>query len=192
MDEKKSLENEGKRDLKRGVLGTWLVASYSIAANAPIAVATLYFVGIAGIAGGAMPLVILLSYLIYATTLIVVYEWSKDVASSYSYVAIMKKGLGSSLASFTVGYGYIYQYLVAGSAGFGILGLASFLYLISPSIASSMPWLWAVIATIVTLEVTLVMWLGVKPGGLLNLAIGLISIGFLILTSIVLIIYCRH
>ncbi len=91
-----------------------------------------------------------------------------------------------------MGYGYIYQYLVAGSAGFGILGLASFLYLISPSIASSMPWLWAVIATIVTLEVTLVMWLGVKPGGLLNLAIGLISIGFLILTSIVLIIYCRH
>ncbi len=46
MDEKKSLENEGKRDLKRGVLGTWLVASYSIAANAPIAVATLYFVAL--------------------------------------------------------------------------------------------------------------------------------------------------
>ncbi|ABP95973.1 MULTISPECIES: APC family permease [Metallosphaera] len=187
MDEKKKLENEAQPSLKKDVLGTWLVASYGIAANAPIAVATLYFVGIAGIAGGAMPLVVLLSYLIYATTLIVIYEWSKDVASSYGYVAIMKKGLNSSLAAFTVGYGYIYQYLVAGTAGFGILGLASFLYLISPSIASTMPWLWALITVILTLEVTLVMWLGVKPGGLLNLVIGLFSIGFLVVTSISLI-----
>lgn len=48
MDEKKKLENEAQPSLKRDVLGTWLVASYGIAANAPIAVATLYFVGIAG------------------------------------------------------------------------------------------------------------------------------------------------
>ncbi|QKR00200.1 APC family permease [Metallosphaera tengchongensis] len=187
MDQNKGVENQKDTGLRRGVLGTWLVASYGIAANAPIAVATLYFVGIAGIAGGAMPLVVLLSYLIYATTLIVIYEWSKDIASSYSYVAIMKRGLNSSLASFSVGYGYIYQYLVAGSAGFGILGLASFLYLISPSIASSFPWLWALISLVLTAEVTLILWLGVKPGGMLNLAIGLISILFLILTSLALI-----
>ncbi|MCH4815124.1 MAG: APC family permease [Saccharolobus sp.] len=173
--------------MRKGVLGTWLVASYKIAANAPIAVATLYFVGLAGLVGGAMPLTVILSYLIYATTLIVIYEWSKEIATSYGYVAMIKKGLGSSLASFTVGYGYIYQYLVAGTAGFGILGISSFIYLISPSIASSMPWLWAAIVIIVTIEITTIMWLGVKPGGLLNLIIGLISIGFLIVTSIVLI-----
>jgi len=177
-----------KRELKREVLGTWLVASYGIAANAPIAVATLYFVGIAGLAGGSMPLVTVLSYLIYATTLLVVYEWSKDIAASYGYVAMIKKGLNSSLAAFTVGYGYIYQYLVAGAAGFGVLGVASFLYLVSPSIASSMPWLWAVISVIVTLETTLIMWLGVKPGGMINLIVGLISIAYLIVTSIALII----
>ncbi|ACP35314.1 amino acid permease-associated region [Sulfolobus islandicus L.S.2.15] len=183
MDEEKKNVSE----LRKGVLGTWLVASYGIAANAPIAVATLYFVGLAGLVGGAMPLTVILSYLIYATTLIVIYEWSKEIAASYGYVAMIKKGLGSSLASFTVGYGYIYQYLVAGTAGFGILGIASFIYLISPSIASSMPWLWAAIVIIVTIEITTIMWLGVKPGGLLNLIIGLISIGFLIVTSIVLI-----
>ncbi|QPG51177.1 APC family permease [Saccharolobus solfataricus] len=183
MDEEKKNVSE----LRKGVLGTWLVASYGIAANAPIAVATLYFVGLAGLVGGAMPLTVVLSYLIYATTLIVIYEWSKEIAASYGYVAIIKKGLGSSLASFSVGYSYIYQYLVAGTAGFGILGIASFIYLISPSIASSMPWLWAAIVAIVTIEITTIMWLGVKPGGLLNLVIGLISIGFLIITSIVLI-----
>ncbi|ACP45470.1 amino acid permease-associated region [Sulfolobus islandicus Y.G.57.14] len=183
MDEEKKNVSE----LRKGVLGTWLVASYGIAANALIAVATLYFVGLAGLVGGAMPLTVILSYLIYATTLIVIYEWSKEIAASYGYVAMIKKGLGSSLASFTVGYGYIYQYLVAGTAGFGILGIASFIYLISPSIASSMPWLWAAIVIIVTIEITTIMWLGVKPGGLLNLIIGLISIGFLIVTSIVLI-----
>jgi amino acid transporter len=183
MDEEKKNVSE----LRKGVLGTWLVASYGIAANAPIAVATLYFVGLAGLVGGAMPLTVILSYLIYATTLIVIYEWSKEIAASYGYVAMIKKGLDSSLASFTVGYGYIYQYLVAGTAGFGILGIASFIYLISPSIASSMPWLWAAIVIIVTIEITTIMWLGVKPGGLLNLIIGLISIGFLIVTSIVLI-----
>lgn len=180
-------EKKNVSELRKGVLGTWLVASYGIAANAPIAVATLYFVGLAGLVGGAMPLTVILSYLIYATTLIVIYEWSKEIAASYGYVAMIKKGLGSSLASFTVGYGYIYQYLVAGTAGFGILGIASFIYLISPSIASSMPWLWAAIVIIVTIEITTIMWLGVKPGGLLNLVIGLISIGFLIITSIVLI-----
>ncbi|ACP55158.1 APC family permease [Saccharolobus islandicus] len=188
MDEEKKNVSE----LRKGVLGTWLVASYGIAANAPIAVATLYFVGLAGLVGGAMPLTVILSYLIYATTLIVIYEWSKEIAASYGYVAMIKKGLGSSLASFTVGYGYIYQYLVAGTAGFGILGIASFIYLISPSIASSMPWLWAAIVIIVTIEITTIMWLGVKPGGLLNLIIGLISIGFLIVTSIVLIVGAKN
>ncbi|ACP37971.1 APC family permease [Saccharolobus islandicus] len=185
-------EKKNVSELRKGVLGTWLVASYGIAANAPIAVATLYFVGLAGLVGGAMPLTVILSYLIYATTLIVIYEWSKEIAASYGYVAMIKKGLGSSLASFTVGYGYIYQYLVAGTAGFGILGIASFIYLISPSIASSMPWLWAAIVIIVTIEITTIMWLGVKPGGLLNLIIGLISIGFLIVTSIVLIVGAKN
>ena len=132
MEDKKS--DLQKSELRREVLGTWLVASYGIAANAPIAVATLYFVGLAGLVGGAMPLTVLLSYLIYATTLVVIYEWSKEIAASYGYVAMIKKGLKSSLAAFTVGYGYIYQYLIAGAAGFGILGLASFIYLISPSI----------------------------------------------------------
>ncbi|ARM76928.1 APC family permease [Acidianus manzaensis] len=179
--------DEKRNEIRRGVLGTWLVASYGIAANAPIAVATLYFVGIAGLAGGALPLITLLSYIIYATTLVIIYEWSKDIASAYSFVAIVKKGLGSSLASFTVGYGYLYQYLVSGAAGFGILGIASFLYLINPSIQSTMPWLWAVIVTIITIEVTLLMWFGVKPGGMLNLIVGLVSIGFLIITSLILI-----
>ncbi|BAB67663.1 APC family permease [Sulfurisphaera tokodaii] len=186
MEDKKS--DLQKPELKRDVLGTWLVASYGIAANAPIAVATLYFVGLAGLVGGAMPLTVLLSYLIYATTLVVIYEWSKEIAASYGYVAMIKKGLNSSLAAFTVGYGYIYQYLIAGAAGFGILGLASFIYLISPSIQVTMPWLWALIVVIVTAEITLIMWLGVKPGGILNLIIGLISIGFLIITSLYLIV----
>jgi len=186
MVEKKEVKKSS--EIKRGVLSTWLVASYGIAANAPIAVATLYFVGLAGLVGGAMPLTVVLSYLIYATTLVVIYEWSKDIASAYSYVAIAKKGLGSSLAAFSVGYGYIYQYLVAGASGFGVLGLASFLYLISPSIQTTMPWLWALITVIITAEITLLMWFGVKPGGMLNLAVGMFSIAFLIVTSIALII----
>ncbi|MEM3293360.1 MAG: APC family permease [Metallosphaera sp.] len=176
-----------RKELKRDVLSTWLVASYGLAANAPIAVATLYFVGIAGLVGGSMPLVTVLSYLAYATTTIIVFEWSKDIASAYSYVAIMKKGFNSSLAAFTVGYGYLYQYLVAGASGFGILGLASFLYLISPSTQTTIPWLWAVLVLVITIETTVVLWLGVKPGGILNLVISLLSILFLIITSLVLI-----
>ena len=46
MVEKKEVKKSS--EIKRGVLSTWLVASYGIAANAPIAVATLYFVGLAG------------------------------------------------------------------------------------------------------------------------------------------------
>ncbi|MGC8568604.1 MAG: APC family permease [Nitrososphaeria archaeon] len=116
------------------------------------------------------------------------YEWSKEIASAYGYVAMIKRGLRSSLAAFVAGYGYIYQYWVAGAAGFGILGVSSFLYLISPSTASSMPWLWAVLVVVSTLIVTYMMWRGVKIGGVVSLIYSMITVVFLIITSAILVI----
>jgi len=179
---------QNSKELKREVLGVWELAAYSMAANAPIAVAVLYFTGVAGIAGGSLPLVTILSGLLYLTTIIVIYQWSKEVASAYGYVAMIKKGLNSSLAAFVAGYGYIYQYWVAGAAGFGVLGVSSFLYLINPSYESTMPWLWAVLVILVSVIVGLAMWFGVKIGGRASLVLSLASIISLLTTSIYLII----
>ncbi len=179
---------QSSQELKREVLSAWELAGYGMAANAPIAVASLYFTGVAGIAGGALPLVVVFSGLLYLTTILVVYQWSQEVASAYGYVAMIKRGLNSSLASFVAGYGYIYQYWIAGAAGFGIMGVSSFLYLIAPAYESKMPWLWPLLVVISSAIVGYAMWRGVKIGGRSGLIMSLISIAFLILTSIYLII----
>ena len=45
----------------------------------------LFFVGIAGAVGGSMTLVIVLAFVIYSGMTLVTYEWSKEVASAYSW-----------------------------------------------------------------------------------------------------------
>ncbi|MGC8568603.1 MAG: hypothetical protein ACP5LW_01180 [Nitrososphaeria archaeon] len=58
---------QASSELKRDVLNTLELAAYGMAANAPIAVASLYFTGVAGLAGGALPLITLFSGILYLT-----------------------------------------------------------------------------------------------------------------------------
>jgi amino acid transporter len=172
--------------IRRNVLGVWTSLANGLAANAPAGVTALYFVGLAGLVGGATPLVVFLAWLIYLGMTLIVYEWSKVVASSAGWAAIQKKGLGKKFAFFG-GWSYWYYYL-SFTAGFGLLGFSSFAYVIFPSIGEAYPYLWIPITIAIMAETTYLMYRGVRPSSLYTLVTGLIEIFFLIATSIALII----
>lgn len=174
-------------ELKRNVLGVWTSLANGLAANAPAGVTALYFVGLAGLVGGSMPLDVLLAWLIYLAMTVVVYEWSKEVASAAGWAAIQRKGFNNSFLAFFAGWSYWYYYLTF-TAGFGLLGIATFAYLISPTIASSYPYLWIPILIVAMLETSLLMYRGVRPSSLYTLYTGLAEIAFIIITSVALVI----
>ena len=66
-------------ELKKGTISLSHAASNGLSANGPAAVTALYFVGVAGIVGGATPLVLLLAFLIYVGMSVVMYECSKII-----------------------------------------------------------------------------------------------------------------
>lgn len=187
MEIDKSEKENPDQSLRRGVLSPWLAMANALASNAPIAVTALYFTGLAGLVGGSLTLVVILAWLIYLSMTVVMYEWSKVIASSYSWAAIMKKGFGNSGFAFFSAWTYLYDYLTA-SAGFGVLGLTSFLYYIFPSFTQQYPWFWIPISLAISWETTFLMYEGIKPTSKYNLIAGLTEITFLIITSIVLLI----
>ena len=84
------------------------------------------------------------------------------------------------------GLGYWYYYTAA-AAGFGILGLSTFLPLLFPTLYSTYPWIWIPISIAVALETTLLMYLGIKTNSRYNLYTGLAEVSFILITSIILV-----
>jgi amino acid transporter len=184
---KESESFKKEEGLKHSVLSPWLAMANGLASNAPSAVTALYFVGLAAIVGGSLPLTETLAWLIYSSMTYVVYEWSKHVAASYGWAAIQKKGFNNSFISFVMGgLGYWYYYTAA-AAGFGILGLSTFLPLLFPTLYSTYPWIWIPISIAIALETTLLMYLGIKTNSRYNLYTGLAEVSFILITSIILV-----
>ncbi len=174
-------------DLKKGAISLWHALAQGLGMNGPAGVVALYYVGLAGLVGGAMPLDVLLAWLIYLAMTIPLYEWSKIVAASYSWAAIQKRAWGSGTSLFAaVTYWYYYM---TGLAGFAILGLTSFVYLLFPSVASAYPWLWIPIVIFVVLEISVLTYLGIKPSTSYVLYTGLAEVAFLIITSLALVVF---
>jgi amino acid transporter len=185
--ETESFKKEQK-SLEHGVLSPWLAMANGLASNAPSAVTALYFVGLATIVGGALPLTVTLAWFIYLSMTYIVYEWSKHVAASYGWAAIQKKGFNNSFISFVIGaMGYWYYYTAA-AAGFGILGLATFLPLLFPSLYNTYPWIWIPVSIAIAIETTILMYLGIKTNSRYNLYTGLAEVTFILITSIILIV----
>ncbi|ADL18981.1 Amino acid permease [Acidilobus saccharovorans 345-15] len=163
-----------------------------MAANGPAATAALYFTTLAGLVGGSLPLVLLLAWLIYVGMTYIVYEWSKNITSTYLWAVMQKKGFGSSYLSFVIGgWGYWYYY-ITGAAGFAILGIAAFISLIFPSFYQTHPWIWIPIAIAVAAEVWAVVYTGAKVSTTYNLIAGLIEVAFLLLTGLILVLMFIH
>ncbi|AWR96856.1 amino acid permease [Acidianus sulfidivorans JP7] len=187
--ENRNIKKEEKEtDLPKGILSPWFAMANGLASNAPAAVTALYFVGLASLVGGSLPLVVVLAWLIYLSMTYIVYNWSKNIAASYGWAAIQKKGFNNSYISFVIGgWGYWFYYMLA-STGFGVLGLATFLSLLFPSVYSAYPWIWIPLSLAIIAETSTLMYLGIKTNSKYTLYTGLAEILFIVITSIILII----
>jgi len=106
------MQNMQKLTPKEGEFGTWRALAQGLGTNAPAGVTALYFVGIAGMVGADLPLLVILAFIVYLGMTVIVSEWSKEVATSYSWAAIQKKGFNSSFMAFTGGWTYFFYYFL--------------------------------------------------------------------------------
>ena len=182
-------QSANKSGLAVGSLTMWEALAQGLGTNGPAAVTALFFVGLAFSVGGALPLVVSLAFVIYLGMTLISYEWSKEVASTYSWAAYHKrayKRIGGFL-SFFGGTTYYYYYLL-GYTGFAMLGLASFLYVLFPGVAAAYPWIWIPIVIAVIVETTALNYFGIKISMRYVLYTGLAEIAFLLVTSLVIIV----
>ncbi len=177
-----------KSGLSTHTLSMWEALAQGLGTNGPAAVTALFFVGIASAVGGSMPLVIILSFLIYAGMTVIAYEWSKEVASAYSWAAFHKKAFKryGKFLSYYGGISYYYYYLL-GYTGFAMLGLTSFLYALDPGLAAAYPWIWIPLTLVIIVETTTLNYFGIKLSLRYVLYTGMGEFIFLVLTSIALI-----
>jgi amino acid transporter len=175
-----------KSGLAVGTLSMWEAFAQGLGTNGPAAVTALFFVSIAGLVGGSLPFVLILAFLIYAGMTLITYEWSKEVASAYSWAAFHKRGFKrvGGFFSFFGGLTYWYYYLL-GYTGFAMLGLSSFLYVLFPSVTAQYPWLWILIITIFIIETTALAYFGIKISMRYILYTGMAEVIFLVITSII-------
>ncbi|MEM3791038.1 MAG: APC family permease [Thermoproteota archaeon] len=171
-----------EHELKKNAIGMWKALAQGLGTNGPAAVTALFFVGLAGMVGGSLPLVVFLSWIIYIGMTVIVYEWSKIQASSHGWAGIQKKGLGIPFAFYGT-WGYWYYYLT-GATGFAVLGFSSFAYVLFPSLGAKYPWLWIPISLIVISLTFLLVYLGINPSASYQLYTGIAEVAFIIITSI--------
>lgn len=180
-------KNSSQTGLNRGAISWLQAAGNGIAMNGPAATVAIYFVGLASLAGGSFPLIVVLGFVVYLGMMMIAYEWSKVSSSSYGWLAFQRKGFNSPLAGFYGGWFY-YTYYFGTTAGFGMLGFSTFAFLIDPVLETTYPWLWIPISIgIVVLDLILVLS-GVKPSTKYMLYTGLAEVAFLIIGSLIIII----
>ncbi|KAA8923103.1 APC family permease [Thermoplasma sp.] len=180
-------------------LGLRHAISQAVALNAPAGTIVLYIAGTASLITStfvtheygayAIPLILLLSLIIYALMSYSMYAFSRRLSSAGGYYTFVSRGLGTS-AGFVTALSYI-TYEILSFTGFGILGFLGFGYAVLPSLGISIPdpnIIWMPIAVIFIGLVSLLIYLGIKPSLRFVTYTMFIEVSFLIATSLALII----
>ncbi len=188
----------GFKHLKRDQLGLRHAVSQAVALNAPAGTIVLYVTTTAALMfftfgstypNGAfsIPLVLLLSLMVYGLMSFSMYEFSREISSSGGYYTFVSRGLGSS-AGFLTAISYI-SYQILSFTGFGILGFIGFIYGVLPAVGINVPdvsilWIPIVLAFIVF--VSALIYSGIKPSLKYVFYTIIVEITFFIVTSVVL------
>ncbi|MGC8609675.1 MAG: APC family permease, partial [Thermoplasmata archaeon] len=141
----------------------------------------------------AIPLILLLSLGIYVLMSYSMYSFSRHISSAGGYYTFVSRGLGSS-AGFITALSYL-TYGILSFTGFGILGFLGFSYAILPSIGIAIPYpnlLWIPVSLFFIFLVSFLIYMGIKPSLRYVSYTIFIEIGFLIASSIILIIMYRN
>ncbi|MGC8609193.1 MAG: amino acid permease [Thermoplasmata archaeon] len=171
--------------LQKNAVGLTHGVFQSLGQVAPAADIALLLVASFSIAGVDTILSVIFGWLIYALWMITPYQFSKFKSNAGSYYAYASSATKNGRLGPVTAFSFMY-YDVTGAA-FGILGLSSFLFLISPAI-SSIPYIWIGFAGAFTAYIVLVTYLGIKPSLGYNAVAGLAEVLFLLIAAIIIII----
>lgn len=186
------------KHLKKDQLGLRHAVSQAVALNAPGGTIVLYVTTTAALmfftfgqtypnGAFAIPLILLLSLVVYGLMSFSMYEFSRELSSSGGYYTFVSRGLGSS-AGFLTAISYI-SYQLLSFTGFGILGFIGFIYGVLPSIGINVPdatYLWIPIVLGFIALVSGLIYSGIRPSLRYVLYTIIIEIAFFIGTSIAL------
>ena len=187
------------KHLKKDQLSLRHAISQATALNAPGGTIVLYVSSTAALmafafssypnGAYAIPLILILSLIIYALMSFSMYEFSKELTSSGGYYTFVSRGLGNG-AGYITALSYL-TYQILSFTGFGILGFMSFVYAIFPSFGITLPdasVLWIPIAIVFVLIVTGLIYSGIKPSLRFVSYTIVVEVAFFILTSLYIII----
>ncbi len=191
--------SSGLKHLKKDQLGLRHAVSQAVALNAPGGTIVLYVTTTAALmfytfggtypnGGFAIPLILLLSLVVYGLMSFSMYEFSRELSSSGGYYTFVSRGLGSS-AGFLTAISYI-SYQLLSFTGFGILGFIGFIYGVLPSVGINVPdatYLWIPIVLVFIAFVSGLIYSGIRPSLRYVLYTIIVEIAFFIGTSIALI-----
>ncbi|MCL4438642.1 MAG: APC family permease [Candidatus Thermoplasmatota archaeon] len=192
------------KHLNRDQLGLRHAISQAVALNAPGGTIVLYVTSIASLVAFtfqsygtglfAIPLILLLSLVVYSLMSFSMYEFSKHLSSSGGYYTFVSRGLGKTLGYLTA---VLYlSYLVLSFTGFGVLGFIGFLYGLTYSLGISIPfsqYLWIPVVIAFATVVMLLIRSGIKPSLKFVSYTIVVELLFFLVTSIaLLIIYRSH
>lgn len=173
------------KTLWRSSLPLSLVVFQSFANIAPAAVVGIFLTGIAGISLGSMPLVVLLTFVLFFISLNANYQFSKHIVHAGGYYAYVGSAFNKS-AGFFAGMFYVMNGITGGAA-FGFLQFAVFAYFLFPQLSAiAFSWLPFVIVSIVF--VTVITYVGIRPNLLYATVTGIAESAVLYIGAIALII----
>jgi amino acid transporter len=171
-------------ELRKGAVGLWEAVFQSFSFVGPAGDVAILLVGTAAFALGATPLAVLIAWLIYLLWMVVPTEFSSEIVNAGSYYAYSARGLkggGGVLALwFWMGEN------LTGPA-FAVLGLGSFIYLISSTL-SSVGWSWVPISVAILLFGTVLSYFGIRPSLVYTMWAGFLEVAFLVITAAIIVI----
>ena len=179
-----AIETAPATELKKGAVGLWEGVFQSFSFVGPAGDVAILLVGTAAFALGATPLAVLIAWIIYGLWMVVPNEFSTEIVNAGSYYSYSARGLGG-------GAGVLALWFWMGEnftgPAFAVLGLSSFIYLLSASIAAT-GWVWIPIAIAVLVFGVVLSYLGIRPSLGYTMWAGFLEIAFLVVTAIIIVV----
>jgi amino acid transporter len=184
-----SQEEPAKGGLLRNAVGMWHAVFQAQSHVAPAADTALLLTGSAAIALGALPLVIVLTWIGYFLMVNTNYQFSKYLSSAAGYYGFAANGLGKK-------WGILTAWLFIGNealafGAFGYLGSASLIYLLSPKL-SGIPYLWIAFIVPYAVAVFIIEYFGIRPSLNYALITGVAEVAFLAATGLAIVFLAGH
>jgi amino acid transporter len=175
-------------ELRKGAVGLWEGVFQSFSFVGPAGDVAILLVGTAAFALGATPLAVLIAWIIYGVWMVVPVEFSSEIVNAGSYYAYSARGLRGGGGVLAVWY-WMGENLTG--PAFAVLGLSSFVYLLSATLSAS-GWVWVAVAVATLLFGVVLSYLGIKPSLAYTMWAGFLEVAFLLVTAIIIVIMAGH